>query len=416
MSRAFDVLLNETLVGYLSESDTGLISFRFNEEYLEMPDRPVLGQFFEDNLTKIYLGREHRPPAFFSNVIPESGPLRRLVENALNKTDDLSILEFLGEDLPGAVVVQPSNEHLPDISEDFEDSASQDSRLLEEDLGFRFSLAGVQLKFSVIREDERLTLPAHNQHGDWIVKVDSVDYPNLVENEYVIMKWAAASGFNVPECHLQSSEYLSTELQEFSPEDSNMFIIKRYDRSSINRIHQEDFTQVVGLYPEYDNKYRHITYEMLGILIRNIVNEEGFYEFIRRLVFMIASGNTDAHLKNWSLIYPDGTNAQLSPMYDQVFTLAWREKKVSNQVALKFASFNFIKQIDEEAFARLTVRAGMDANKTLKIVRSTLEEICESWLKLDEKQLLPDSHLEELKKFWDDAVLLKNYSNKFNNR
>ena len=40
--------------------------------------------------------------------------------------------------------------------------------------------------------------------------------------------------------------------------------------------------------------------------------EAGTVEFVRRLVFNALIGNGDAHLKNWSLIYPDGRTTTVS--------------------------------------------------------------------------------------------------------
>jgi serine/threonine-protein kinase HipA len=44
---------------------------------------------------------------------------------------------------------------------------------------------------------------------------------------------------------------------------------------------------------------------------------------MRRLAFMVLSGNADAHLKNWALLYPDGVNPRLAPVYDVVSTVVY---------------------------------------------------------------------------------------------
>src|SRR5205823_9099086 len=66
---------------------------------------------------------------------------------------------------------------------------------------------------------------------------------------------------------------------------------------------------------------------------------------------LFRSGNTDAHLKNWSLIYKDDINASLSPLYDQVCTIAWSD--VPRALALKLSGRKNLLQIDEDVFARL---------------------------------------------------------------
>jgi len=41
-------------------------------------------------------------------------------------------------------------------------------------------------------------------------------------------------------------------------------------------------------------------------------------EFLGRMVAFILMGNTDAHLKNWALIYEDGVRPALAPLFDPV--------------------------------------------------------------------------------------------------
>jgi serine/threonine-protein kinase HipA len=254
------------------------------------------------------------------------------------------------------------------------------------------------------RSHGRFTIPASGNGGDWIIKIESQAYRHLVENEFVMMEWARASGFDVPECRLESADILDPDLQKFVPDGSNIFVIERYDRSESERIHQEDFAQVASFVPK--SKYDYINYEKLAVLISNIVGEGGYYEFIRRLTFIIASGNTDAHLKNWSLIYPDGINAQLSPLYDQVCTVAWNMPRL----ALNFASLNFIRQIDEAAFSRLAQRAGKNPAQTVRTMQECLEVISGAWTTLEQKRYLPASHYEALDLHWKKVPVLQSYN------
>lgn len=46
-------------------------------------------------------------------------------------------------------------------------------------------------------------------------------------------------------------------------------------------------------------------------------------QFARRLLVNILLANGDAHLKNWSLLYPDMFSPLLSPAYDIVTTRAY---------------------------------------------------------------------------------------------
>jgi len=412
LKRNYCVQLNDVLVGYLTETDEGVVYFRMVDGYREMPHRPVLSQFFEDDLNKIYKGKRGALPAFFENLLPE-GPLRELVEKSLQleAPDELALIEALGSDLPGAVIIrQDENEIFDRIENGDDDLAQSDTQSDSNGVGIRFSLAGVQMKFSVARAADRLTLPAHGKGGEWIVKLDSSAYPKVPENEYATLEWARAAGFNVPECELQQASSLASPLDKYVKDlDSNVLVIRRYDRKEGKRIHQEDFAQVVGLNPKL--KYDHITYEQCANLVLRIAGTDEYFEFIRRLAFMVATGNTDAHLKNWSFIYGDGIHAKLAPMYDQVCTIAWPD--VSRDLSLKLASVKPLLKIDEDAFARLARSIGADSDKTVSVLRESLFQIARAWRESKGKEIMPKPHIDELESYWKRAPLLKQFAGTF---
>jgi serine/threonine-protein kinase HipA len=93
----------------------------------------------------------------------------------------------------------------------------------------------------------------------------------------------------------------------------------------------EDFAQVFGLYPQ--DKYHHRSYANIDSVLQAETGEAGTYEFFRRPVFSVLIGNGDMHLKNWSLLYPDGRTPVLSPGYDFVATFAYVP---SDSLALTF--------------------------------------------------------------------------------
>ena len=318
----------------------------------------------------------------------------------------MSLLEAVGRDLPGAVeIIRVDEENSPiqdglEIPTDVE--VSEDAPKNREP-GLRFSLAGVQMKFSVLRDPEKITLPAHDQNGNWIVKLGSTRFPFVVENEYAIMQWATVAGFDVPECYLQDAATVSIALKENIDFGKNVFVIRRYDRQSEYRYHQEDFAQVTSLRPEL--KYDHIKYEQCAGLIKQLVSNDAYYEFIRRLTFTIASGNADAHLKNWSLLYTDVTRPSLAPMYDQVCTIAWPE--IKSELALKLAGTKNWFALDLERFELLAKRAGAELNKTVGMVQETLAHLVDAWNKSKAPDLLHPPHAKRLQDFWGRVPLLR---------
>jgi len=401
--------LHGKIIGYLSQTTRGQIAFRFTESYLSMFDRPVLSQSFEDDLFRTYYGKDRLLPSFFANLIPEHGALRDLIENNLGVSpgDDLALLEAVGRDLPGAVeIVSVDGDDLA-VQEDLEIPAyvTDHEDVLKKEPGLRFSLAGVQMKFSVLRDPDRITLPASNQDGEWIVKLGSARFPFTVENEYAMMQWAMSAGFDVPECHLQDAKTVSSSLRKHTDFGDRVFVIRRYDRRAGLRIHQEDFAQVTNLRPEL--KYDHIKYEQCGGLIKQLLGDEAYYEFIRRLTFVIASGNADAHLKNWSFLYLDKQQPSLAPMYDQVCTIAWPE--VSSELALKLAGTKNWFALELRRFESLAERAGADPIKTTETVQETLVQLVDAWNNSQASTLLPLPHLQHLQDFWGRVPLLRPY-------
>lgn len=405
----YSVLLGDQLTGHLVIEPNQPASFRFAPPYRRLAKRPVLGQHFEDDLEKIYTGKRNRLPPFFANLVPE-GHLRRLLERTFDvpEADDLALLAAVGRDLPGAVTVREAPDDEVDATSVAATApAEEDEAWPNDDIdadALRFSLAGVQMKFSVLSEDDRLTLPGKDQFGQWIVKLDSTRFPRLVENEFATLSWADTAGFNVPERKLLGTSSLPESLRGHAPDGRSVFVIRRYDRDGSTRIHQEDFAQVVGLDPEM--KYEQIKYEQIALLAREIIGPEGYHEVVRRLVFMVASGNFDAHLKNWSLRYPDGVQAELAPLYDQVCVAAW-PGAVKREWALKLAGPKDPFHTDERAFERLAQKIDADPDATRRLVRETLDRIADAWTASEAEAVMPDNHVAHLRAYWQRVPLLQ---------
>ena len=325
------VMLGDVLVGYLEPAGE-VIAFTFDEAYLARPDRPVLGQAFEDRVLSAdqsITGSALTPlPSFFRNALPE-GALRRVVEARLHHSRlmELEMLLLLGPDLPGAlrVVADPLD---PD-SDRFDPASPR--RATDPADPIRFSLSGVQLKASVhvdLDDENKITLPLAGEGGRWIAKFPSSTFRDLPENELTMLRWARAAGLDVPDNRIIEVASIQNLPTEF-PGEGRALLVKRFDRSaSQHRIHQEDFAQVFEIEPEEKDLLFvapdiAVTYAGIGAVVSALAGEGDFKEFARRMAFMILSGNADAHAKNWSLIYPDRVRARLSPLYDVVSTVAY---------------------------------------------------------------------------------------------
>jgi serine/threonine-protein kinase HipA len=108
------------------------------------------------------------------------------------------LLAAIGTDLPGAIVFEKDDLELPQETQTPPSYGARQGSA-KDSSSLRFSLAGVQLKFSMLMVDRKLTLPAENEDGDWIVKLSFDDFPALPENEHAVMTWARSMGYEVPE-------------------------------------------------------------------------------------------------------------------------------------------------------------------------------------------------------------------------
>lgn len=139
---------------------------------------------------------------FFSNLLPEGRMREYLAErNNVYAERELFLLRALGEDLPGAVVVKAAQEDLP--TDDYLGVREGEGIYASQTL--KFSLAGVQLKFSAVQKARGgLTIPAYGRGGSWIIKLPSERFEAAPENEYAMMRVAARAGFDVPPIELVS--------------------------------------------------------------------------------------------------------------------------------------------------------------------------------------------------------------------
>jgi serine/threonine-protein kinase HipA len=362
------ISLGEVHVGDLALLADDVTEFRLNDAYRAMVRRPVLGQAFEDDLSATHRSRMALPP-FFSNLLPE-GLLREVLASRLKvpAVREFFLLEALGQDLPGAIRATATRALPSELApvESFEES--QDGPL-------KFSLAGVQLKLSMVREGKGLTLPVSGRGGDWIVKLPGSKFQRVAENEFSTMQWAGLVGIDVPVVELVATRDLAGLPPDVEPGSGQALAIRRFDRPTpLTRIHQEDFAQVRGVYPAA--KYGGSNYETLGKIILHTAGRADFDEFVRRLAFILVTANADAHVKNWSLRYPDGVNARLAPAYDLVSTIEFLHP---DKLALNFAKTKDWSHFSLERFAEFGKRVGVEPGAVTDIVREVVVSAMDHW-------------------------------------
>lgn len=359
---------------YLGARRVGTLGYRDGNTWFDYqdvaPDHPVLGQGFEADPSRRRTA-SGSVPEWFANLLPEPGSgLREMVSRELGRkrVHDFLLLCFLGEDLPGAVrVVREGNgREVPELAEP--DNAALDHPL-------RFSLAGVQPKFSMLHEGKGLVLPATGLGGRWIVKLPDRRFPHVPENEYAMLTWARLAGIEVPESELVAGANLAGLPRGLVKADEMALAVKRFDRTDAGRVHQEDFAQVRET--ATSAKYERATYEGLGRVIAALAPQD-LAEYVRRLVAIVVMGNTDAHLKNWTTRYPDGRIARLSPAYDLVSVTAYQEFK-HDPLAFTLGGSANSRVITVSHFQRLLANLGKDDVLAIDLAQSTAARLVDTW-------------------------------------
>lgn len=352
---ALQVLLNDRRVGMITALGGDKSIFSFDDEYADDPDRPTLSLSFKGE--RGGLMRDHRPTQtrlapFFSNLLPEGALREYLARRAgIKPVREYPMLEVLGPDLPGAVTVRPIED---DGVNDDEQQIDVDEAVRQGPL--RFSLAGVQLKFSAVEKAQGgLTIPASGRGGDWIIKLPSVRFRGVAANEYSMMRLAKAMGMDIPDVKLAPLDQIEGLPEGIGKIEEDALAVRRFDRDEDGgRIHIEDFAQVFGVYPS--EKYDRGSYRYLAKVLWLETGETGVREFIRRLVFNVLIGNADMHLKNWSLIYRDGRTPELSPGYDFLSTTVYIP---DDSMALKFARTKRMDEFSLDEVVYMAVKAGL---------------------------------------------------------
>jgi serine/threonine-protein kinase HipA len=380
-----EVRLHDRPVGRLTY-DAGRVEFRYADPLLH-PDHRVLGQLFEEEPGRIWQTNVGLP-VWFANLLPEGG-FRRLLERSLGPgpMSDYALLLQLGTDLPGAVTI------VGDVPDD-EDPARQGEQPLATD--YRFSVAGVQTKVVLAESGgDRMTIPLHGQTGRWIGKLPDRMFPHLPRNEHTVMWLLAAAGIATPEVDLVRADCVDRLPPGLADPTDDVFVIRRFDRPDDGpRTHAEDFAQIADVDPrlKYDAP---VTFDGIGAVVARLCGPDDFDEYIRRIVAMLAVGNNDMHLKNWSVVYPDGRQPRLSPAYDFVSTTFYAGRY--SRLPYKLAGELLMDQVRVAQLRRLAVTVEADADHVVDIAIETANRLRAAWKELRDDVPLDTlvTHLDE---------------------
>ena len=177
----------------------------------------------------------------------------------------------------------------------------------------QMAVTGVQAKVSLSlyrKQEKNVTkkLTIVGLYGDYILKPPSDHFAQLPELESATMHMAAVCGINVVPHSL-------VKLQD----ETLCYITKRVDRTRKGKLHMEDMCQLSERLTEdkYKGSHEQVAKLVLKYSSSPLLDVSNFYE---QVLFSFFTGNSDMHLKNFSLLEKEGHVMSFCPAYDLVPT------------------------------------------------------------------------------------------------
>ncbi len=359
MSDTLDVYLHGDRAGRLERRSQARLGFAYAGEWVEAERPPI----------SLSLPVRKRPYAhdecapFFEGLLPEGDFLKAISRTLhVSARNPFQLLAEIGGECAGAIAVGPVGGPVPGKAEhpprwlnerqlggflrDLPDRPLLGT--IDEETGFRISLAGAQDKVGVLFDGQRIGLSPGNPPSTHIVKAPIPGVADAVANEAFCMMLAAHAGLDVARAEPRAAdrcEYL---------------LVDRYDRDEAckpdGRFHQEDFCQALGVVPavKYENEGGPNIADCAELIHRHSdAPARDIIAFLDALIFNFLIGNNDAHSKNYSLLL-DGPGAiRMAPLYDLLSIAAI--KGASRDLAMKYGGEKRVRYLRRRHLRRLGV-------------------------------------------------------------
>jgi serine/threonine-protein kinase HipA len=309
-----------------------------------------------------------RTAPFFEGLLPE-GAVRAAIARSLHlsEEDGFGLLAALGADCAGAVSILPpglqpaapgggrfrplGEEQLGNLIEDLpRHPLGVDSR----PDGVRLSLGGIQHKLVLARaRSGRFSQPLDGAPSTCLLKPEFGQYDDLVANEAFCMRVA----------QILDLEVARIDIVRVGSVDC--LYVDRFDRArdgqgGITRIHQEDMCQALGLLPaaKYEENGGPSIPQVVALLrrLRSPSMARDINDFVHAVLVNFLLGNSDAHGKNFALLYEPDSGIRLAPLYDIVSTAVYPD--VTDRMAMAIGGVEDPSQVDLAAWIRLAEECG----------------------------------------------------------
>jgi serine/threonine-protein kinase HipA len=265
-------------------------------------------------------------PPYFTGLLPEGrrlNALRRSVKTSVD--DELSLLIAAGANPVGNVQIVGHGEPLdpdehavelnPKTPVDF-DALLGDSGLIDP-----VALAGVQDKLSA----GMISMPVASAGRRYILKLNAPEFPHVVENEFVMFRYAAKLRIPLSKVRL---------IRDVGGRPG--LLVERFDRiplvggahGAVQRLAVEDGAQVLRLYPadKYNVGYGQVCHALAEYCAAPL---PALRNLAIQAAFAWLSGNGDLHAKNVSMVQQPSGEWSIAPVYDIPSTVVYGDKTLA---------------------------------------------------------------------------------------
>jgi serine/threonine-protein kinase HipA len=362
------VLLRGTPVGTLERTGPSRYRFAYFKDAIEGDRSDPMARLSASLPLREERFKPSESAPFFEGLLPE-GVARATTAGKLgiSEANGFGMLAALGADCAGAVTVLPEGQPAQTPGATSRPLSENELGELLRDLprdplgidvdpgGVRLSLAGVQDKLILVHlRTGDFALPLGGMPSNCLLKPEHERFEGLAVNEAFCMRVAAAAGNAVA----------TTELLEL--DGIRCLYSERFDRAveadgAIVRLHQEDMCQALGLLPT--QKYEADDGPSVPSVIALLRGQPSsrialdVNAFVRAVLTGFLLGNSDAHGKNFSLLYDPAAGVRLAPLYDVVSTAVY--DGLTPRLAMAIGGEDDPSQVDLSCWERLGTEGGL---------------------------------------------------------
>ena len=333
-----EVFINSQLMGILKLHKGNRLSFEYDLAYASHPHSIPLS--FSMPLTQQRHG-DTRVRNFLWGLFPDNDAVLRQwgreLQVTLSHPFDLAV--SIGHDFAGALHFGDPAQATSgmrcltqsELIELLDGLVRNPARSRAEFTQGRFSLAGAQAKTALRKIGSNWYLPWGREATTHILKPMVASHPE-------------GYAYNEHYCHTLARKIgLHTALSQVEVIGQHtVFISQRYDRfllpeGKIVRLHQEDLCQALSVHPseKYESEGGPGIVQIMQLLLSAKDGRAARAAFMDAILFNYLILGTDAHAKNYGLIYGRNGDFSLAPLYDVSSFLPYLSQNKDQRFAMR---------------------------------------------------------------------------------